>query len=144
MLHHFAELALRLGRIVNPPWVLFPGPFVNMALPCSWLHTSYLIKVRETGSRQVWTRPGRLRPKIRSHRLVCSALRLNTTKFVSPAAHARVQLRRQQKYTSRVGWGLNKKSYRGTIAGKKLTFFSVVFQSVHRWFAGGVGNWRQQ
>ena len=62
------KLALRLGRIVNPPQVLFLGSFaatfsVTLA---AYLHN----RVRETSSEQARTCSGRLRPPHwRSHRL---------------------------------------------------------------------------
>jgi len=54
------KLALRLGRNVNPPQVLFPGSFVATftVTLASYLHN----EVRETSSEQARTRSGRLRP----------------------------------------------------------------------------------
>ena len=62
------KLALRLGRNVNPPQVLFLGSF---AATFSVTLAAYLLnRVRETSSEQARTRSGRLRPPLwRSHRL---------------------------------------------------------------------------
>ena len=99
------RLTLRRGRIVNPPQVLLPGSSV---ITITVTLAAYLLfEVRETGSGQARTRPGRFRTlrqmPPRPLRLLAGYACSLPTKLVSPAAHARVPLRSSATALGQVG-----------------------------------------